>query len=162
MSTFQSPRSPMSPVRPHSHGEDKKQDQLDEETVQVVAQAGGPNYIQSEYFNLICKAVLNDPENEKLKELQPNLSIPNSDYYTRAVKLVLAYLLRNRMTHTVSCIRHEFKECPKNTGYDKASQVDQHFRELIGISTSRTPSCAPSSVINEQNVNIVPITPKSK
>ncbi|OHT07153.1 hypothetical protein TRFO_01273 [Tritrichomonas foetus] len=166
MSVLPTPKSPLSPVRPHVHGEDKKQDDLDKKTVQAVAEAGGPNHIQAEYFNLICKSVLGS-ENEKFKELQPKLDIPDYEYYSRAVKLVLAYLLRHRMTYTVSCIRHEYGKCPKQTGFNKPSEVDSYIKELIGPlgsrsttrSTTRSTSRA-SSVSDGRDINTVPVTPK--
>lgn len=160
-----SPRSPKSPVRPHVHGEDKKQDELDEQTVLEVAKAGGPNFIQAEYFNLICKAVVHG-DNEKFKPIQPETekNMPESDYYRIAIKLVLAYLLRHKMTHTVSCIRHEYEKCPRNTGYNKASEVDEKFSQLIGPLGSRESSRTQSHVSERssdyQNINVVPVTPK--
>ena len=159
------PRSPKSPVRSHVHGEDKKQDELDEQTVLAVAKAGGQNHIQAEYFNLICKAVVHG-DNEKLKPIQPQTEeqIPDSDYYSMAMKLCLAYLLRHKMKHTVSCIRHEYEKCPRNTGYNKASEVDEKFSQLIGDLGSRSSSRAQSHVSERssdyQNINVVPVTPK--
>lgn len=160
-----SPRSPKSPVRSHVHGEDKKQDELDEQTVLAVAKAGGPNFIQAQYFNLICKAVVHD-DNEKFKPIQPQTDeqIPDSEYYSIAMKLCLAYLLRHKMKYTVSCIRHEYEKYPKNTGYNKASEVDEKFNQLIGPLGSRTSSRTQSHVSERssdyQNINIVPETPK--
>lgn len=160
-----SPRSPKSPVRSHVHGEDKKQDDLDEQTVRAVDQAGGPNFIQAEYFNLICKAVVHD-DNEKLRSIQPQTEeqLPDSDYYKIATRLVLAYLLRHRMKYTVSCIRHEYEKCPRNTGYNKASEVDEKFEQLIGPLGSRASSRSQSHVSERssdyQNINTVPVTPK--
>ena len=161
-----SPRSPLSPVRPHVHGGDKKQDELDRLTVETVAKAGGPSHCQAVYFNMICKEVIGS-ENEKFRELQPKLDIPDNDYYNRAMRLVLAYLIRHRMTYTVSCIRHEYERCPRNTGFEKPRQVDQYMKELIGplgasAATSTMSTRASSMAGDVQDVNTVPVTPMMK
>lgn len=154
---MQSPKSPSTPmIKSHIHGNDKKQDLIDDLTLQEVERVGSSNYIQASYFRYLCVATIGN-QNPKLESLQPNISInQDSPAWNQALKLCLAFLRRRKMDQTLSAIRHEYLDCPKSTGYSHASEVDIKMDQLLGL----TPSTPNYSTHETGNINDIPFTPK--
>ena len=152
-----SPKSPSTPMmKSHVHGNDKKQDRIDDLTLEEVEKVGGSNYIQASYFRYLCVATIGN-QNPKLECLQPNLSIDkDSSAWEQALKLCLAFLRRRKMDQTLSAIRHEYSDCPRSTGYSHAAEVDIKMDQLLGLKPS-TPICSPNDA---GDINNIPFTPK--
>ena len=84
-------------INSHVHGNDIKQDRIDDLTLQEVEKVGSSNYIQASYFRYLCVATIGN-SNPKLESLQPNLSIKkDSPAWEQALKLCLAFLRRRKM-----------------------------------------------------------------
>lgn len=140
----------------YSSQNDKKQSRLDNLSLEAVENAGGSNFIQASYFRYLCIATIGN-QNEKLQSLQPNISIQrDSAAWEQALKLCLAFLRRRKMDQTLSAIRHEYSECPKTTGFSRASEIDIKFNQLLG-----QPTTSLNSTMNDTgDLNTIPATPK--
>lgn len=140
----------------HVHGNDKKQDRIDDLTLRDVENVGSSNFIQASYFRYLCVATIGN-SNPKLESLQPKLSIDKgSPAWEQALKLCLAFLRRRKMDQTLSAIRHEYSDCPKTTGYSHAADVDIKMEQLLGI----TPSTSNYAINETNDLNTIPVTPK--
>ena len=143
-------------IKSHVHGNDKKQDRIDDLTLREVENVGSSNYIQASYFRYLCVATIGN-SNPKLECLQPNLSInKDNPAWEQALKLCLAFLRRRKMDQTLSAIRHEYSDCPKTTGYSHAADVDIKMDQLLGIA----PSTPNYSINDTRDLNTIPVTPK--
>ena len=148
------PLSPSNITKEHIHGNDPKQDRLDDQTLAEVERVGGSNFIQASYFRYLCVATIGS-DRPKLASLQPEIKIGHSESWNQALRLVLAVLRRRKMDQTLSAIRHEYAECPRTTGYAHAADVDKRMDQLIG-----KPGLSTSNFNETRDLNVIPVTPK--
>ena len=108
------------------------QDRLDQQVVKAVSQAGGTNFIQSEYIKEVAKVAI-ESDSPSLTEVHPNVRIFGTKAWNQAILIVLAFLKRYKMNQTVETIRMEHAMAPKSTGFSRASELDAAFSDLLAL-----------------------------
>lgn len=138
---------------PTSHKNDPKQDRLDLKAAEVIRDAGGFNYIQTQYQLEIAKIINganiendenNDDENASeinihpiLQNLLPQISIvEGNEAWKKAFCLVVAFIKRYKMSSTLATMKIEYDQVPKTTGYAKSKEVDASFKSILEYAES--------------------------
>lgn len=129
---------PQSGIR-NIHIDDVKQNRIDREVADAVAEHGGLNYIQAKYVSQLCDIIANSqdlpPDTQgKLQDLQPKIKIElvnNEENYRRALCISIAFLKRYKMFETIEAVKKEFPQTPKATGFSKVSELDRAFDDLF-------------------------------
>jgi hypothetical protein len=107
--------------------------ELDKKVDEAVRTAGGTNNLHAKYIREIGKQinVLDDPALDRLRSA---VEIPDDPNWQKAFNLCVAFLRRYKMEATLSSIKDEGAIVPKDTGYARASDVNNQFRDFKKVS----------------------------
>ncbi|EAY17675.1 hypothetical protein TVAG_169870 [Trichomonas vaginalis G3] len=108
---------------------------LDRKVDRDIKNAGGNNVIQAKYIREIGKQI-NNATDAKIDRLKSAPFVHDEEAWQKAFNLVVAYLRRYKMDITLSAIKDEGITVPKETGYQRASDVNGQFRRFDLISAN--------------------------
>ena len=108
---------------------------LDKKVDDAVRSAGGTNNLQARYVREIGKQV-NISDDPALDRVRSAVEIPDDPSWQKAFNFCIAYLRRYKMDQTVLSIKDEGAIVPRETGYNRASDVTKQFREFEKISAN--------------------------
>jgi hypothetical protein len=94
-----------------------------------VTAAGGTNFVQSEWVKQVAGVVQAD-ESGTFLSIRSNVQIGEAQVWQQALRLAMAFLKRYKMSQTLATVKIEYPECPKSTGFSRASEVEAAFRNL--------------------------------
>lgn len=102
------------------------QQQLNESAREIFEKKGAGNNIRAHFVKDIAKIVINS-DNANLLPLQPRVKSMDSAAWSRCLCFVVAYLRRYKMEQTLQAMKHECPILPKNTGFQRASDLEIFF-----------------------------------
>lgn len=108
---------------------------LDRKVDRDIQKAGGNNVIQAKYIREIGKQI-NLSTDRKVDRLKSAPYVHDDEAWQKAFNLCVAYLRRYKMDTTLSTIKDEGISVPKETGYQRASDVNNQFRRFDLISAN--------------------------
>ena len=107
--------------------------ELDKKVDAYLRQRGRTNNLHAKYVREIAKQV-NLSDDPALDRVRSAVEIPDDPSWQGAFNLCIAFLRRYEMVHTILSIKDEGAIVPRDTGYERASEVKTKFKELGQIS----------------------------
>lgn len=124
---------PDSPKQRRLHGDDIKQEKLDEEAAHAIEAAGGFNFLQTKFLLETCRDI-HESDYPNLVALKDKPRIQTSKAWHKALCIALAYLKRHKMTETVETLKIEYPDAPKATGFQRGTELDLAMTEVLKTS----------------------------
>jgi hypothetical protein len=89
--------------------------------------AGAANNLRSKFLKEVSKSVIGD---FRFLTIQPNVKHMDSVAWSRCLCFVVAYLRRYKMDNTLQTMKAECPILPKNTGFQRASDLELFLRTI--------------------------------
>lgn len=106
---------------------------MNSEITKVMQRNGANSVLHARYIRELGKSLCSSKDPVTLK-YKPKLKIIDKDKaWDKALCLVVSYLRRYKMDSTLSSMRDEGATIPKDTGFQKASDVNNAFREFTSV-----------------------------
>lgn len=100
--------------------------QLNQAVLAAFQNKGAANHTRAVFAKDLAKISI-DPENSKLIPIQPRVKSMDSVAWSRCLCFVVAYLRRYKMEQTLKTMKVECPILPKNTGFQRASDLETFF-----------------------------------
>ena len=113
----------------------EEKNELDRKVDEMCREHGLTFNLHARYVREIAKQV-NLSDDPALDRVSSAVEIPDDPSWQKAFNLCIAFLRRYRMDYTVLSIKDEGAIVPRETGYNKASDVTKQFREFEKISAN--------------------------
>ena len=105
------------------------QDDLNDAAISIFEQHGCLNSVKAEFIKCLSGFVM-DSDDFKLLPVKPRVRPMDDKKWARSLCFVVAYLRRYKMEKTLQAMKCECALLPKNTGFNRASDLENYFQSL--------------------------------
>lgn len=105
------------------------QDDLNDATVNIFEKHGCLNSIRAEFIKCLSESVIKS-DNIKLLPVKPRIRPMDDKKWARSLCFAVAYLRRYKMEKTLQAMKYECNLLPKNTGFNRASDLENYYQSL--------------------------------
>ena len=124
---------------------------INKKTLYDIRSKGGENELRALYIELFTKELeKNDPSKIKFKHHKCRTPL-KCDAWNKTIKVVAAFLKRNKMTHTINTLKTELGFFPHSTGFKSGKDLDKYFMLLSDLSINKEKSENSQSDLLQEN-----------